>query len=31
MLVHDYGNNSLRRIKADKKDTVELANYGLNH
>jgi hypothetical protein len=28
MLVHDYGNNSLRRAKTDKKDAVKLANYG---
>ena len=25
MLVHDYGNNSLRRGKTDKKDAVKLA------
>ncbi len=31
ILVHDYGNNSLRRIKTDKKDAVKLANYGLDH
>lgn len=31
MLVHDYGNNSLRRAKNDKKDAVKLANYGLAH
>lgn len=31
MLVHDYGNNSLRRAKTDKKDAIKLANYGLNH
>lgn len=31
MLVHDYGNNSLRRAKTDKKDAVKLANYALNH
>ena len=31
MLVHDYGNNSLRRGKTDKKDAVKLANYGLDH
>ena len=30
-LVHDYGNNSLRRGKTDKKDAVKLANYGLDH
>ena len=28
MLVHDYGNNSLRRGKTDNKDAVKLANYG---
>ena len=31
ILVHDYGNNSLRRTKTDKKDAVKLANYGLAH
>ena len=31
MLVHDYGKNSLRRAKTDKKDAIKLANYGLNH
>ena len=31
MLVHGYGNNSLRRAKTDKKDAVKLANYGLDH
>ena len=31
MLVHDYGNNSLRRAKTDKKDAMKLANYGLDH
>lgn len=31
MLFHDYGNNSLRRAKTDKKDAVKLANYGLDH
>lgn len=30
-LVHDYGNNSLRRTKTDKKHAVMLANYGLAH
>lgn len=30
MLVHDYGNNSLRRAKTDKKDAVKLANYALD-
>lgn len=31
MLVHDYGNNGLRRAKTDKKDAIKLANYGLDH
>lgn len=31
MLVHDYGNNCLRRTKTDKKDAIKLANYGLDH
>ena len=31
ILVHAYGNNSLRRVKTDKKDAVKLANYALDH
>lgn len=31
MLVYNYGNNSLRRAKTDKKDAIKLANYGLDH
>ena len=31
ILVHDYGNNSLRRAKTDKKDAIKLAIYGLDH
>jgi transposase len=31
LLVHDYGNNSLRRAKTDKKDAIKLANYALDH
>ena len=31
ILVHDYGNNSLRRAKTDKKDAIKLANYALDH
>lgn len=30
ILVHDYGPNSLRRGKTDKKDAVKLANYALD-
>lgn len=29
-LIHDYGNNSIRRVKTDKKDAVKIANYGLD-
>ena len=29
-LVHDYGNNELRRVKTDRKDAVKLADYGLD-
>lgn len=28
-LVHDFGNNSIRRGKTDKKDAVKIANYAL--
>ena len=31
VLIHDYGNNSLRRAKTDKKDAVKIARYGLEH
>lgn len=31
MLIHAYGNNTLRRVKTDKKDAVKLTNYALNH
>lgn len=31
ILVHDYGNDSLRRAKTDKKDASKLANYALDH
>ena len=30
LLVHDYGDNSLRRAKTDKKDAIKLANYALD-
>ena len=28
-LIHDFGNNSIRRVKTDKADAVKIANYGL--
>ena len=30
MLIHDYGNNILRRAKTDRKDAIKLANYALD-
>ena len=30
LLVHNYKNNSLRKVKTDKKDAIKLANYGLD-
>lgn len=30
-LIHDYGNNSIRKIKTDKADAVKIANYGLTN
>ncbi len=30
ILIHDYKNNSLRKVKTDKKDAIKLANYGLD-
>lgn len=31
LLVHDYGGNSLRKVKTDKKDALKLASYALDH
>ncbi len=31
LLIHNYGNNSIRRVKTDKKDAMKIANYGLDH
>lgn len=30
ILIHDYKNNSLRKVKTDKKDAIKIANYGLD-
>lgn len=30
-LIHDFANNSIRRIKTDKADAVKIANYGLSN
>jgi len=30
-LIHNYGANSLRRVKTDKKDSLKIARYGLDN
>jgi transposase len=30
-LIHDYGNNSLRKVKNDRKDAVKIARYGIDN
>ena len=30
-IIHDFANNSIRRIKTDKADAVKIANYGLSN
>ena len=30
-LIHDYGNNSIRKVKTDKADAIKIANYGLTN
>lgn len=30
-LIHDYGNNSIRKVKTDRADAVKIANYGLTN
>jgi len=30
-LIHDYGNNTIRKVKTDKADAVKIANYGLSN
>ena len=30
ILIHDYSNSSIRRVKTDKKDALKIANYGLD-
>ncbi len=30
LLVHDYGGNSLRKVKTDRKDALKLASYTLD-
>ena len=29
-LIHDYGNNTIRKVKTDKADAVKIANYALD-
>ena len=30
ILIHDYSNSIIRRVKTDKKDSIKIANYGLD-
>lgn len=30
-LIHDYGNNTIRKVKTDKADSIKIASYGLNN
>ena len=30
ILVHDYSNSSIRKVKTDRKDAIKIANYGLD-
>lgn len=30
-LIHDFGNNTIRRVKTDKADAIKIANYGLSN
>ena len=30
-LIHDYGNNTIRKVKTDKADAIKIANYGLDN
>ena len=30
-LIHDFGNNTIRKVKTDKADAIKIANYGLTH
>lgn len=30
-LIHNYGNNTIRKVKTDKKDAVKIANYALTN
>lgn len=31
MLIHDFGNNTIRRVKTDKADAVKIANYAIQN
>ena len=30
-LIHDFGNNSIRKVKTDRADAIKIANYGLSN
>lgn len=31
LVIHDYGNNSIRKTKTDKKDALKIARYGIDN
>lgn len=31
LLIHDFGNNTIRKVKTDKADALKIASYGLTH
>lgn len=31
LLIHDFGNNTIRKVKTDKADAIKIANYGLTN
>lgn len=31
LLIHDFGNNTIRRVKTDKADAVKIANYAIHN
>ena len=31
LLIHDFGNNTIRRVKTDKADSIKIANYALSN
>jgi len=31
LIIHNYGNNTIRKVKSDSADALKIANYGLSH